>query len=726
MVLCLIILQTRKFFCILILINFTLTFSGQPTFSRNGLTLDVCTDKLRCIEGRQCVFPIRGKLYECEYTYNRQCLCAPTLLNRCVASSDCELGERCMSTPSGEQICVSCVAAIHIPTFLAVDNVSKMDCQPSVSGTTPESTFATLPNSASTPFLQSPDASAYTFHSTPTPEFFPRGFGFDGCFENGDCEHDYECRVRTEPLVGALYKSRARYIGSCSVIDPNECTHADQCFPEEYCVSGVTFKSDTFGVCMSVYIVNAYYKKNFNLVYFPPGPNTDPDVSASPFFSPTAFNYESPQQSPLYSPAISEPGGDTTPSIQYEFPTSTISAEASVSDIPSFYNFNSGYTMDICSSDYDCRGYRKCVDFFGEAATNFIVCEGQCYCLPLMLQKCLVSSDCVQFEVCAKLPESEASYCISEDAVKGRTQFDYLPRESVMFSPEESSSPLVSGEPQYIPPGYPVVTPEPSITGQTGLTFSLCISDNDCAEGYACISTGFAPCSSEIEVCLCIANKGSRGTFCVGDEDCPLGEICYPQKTADIYPSYCISIGAVNLSWLTVGQYFSVIIPRGVGKDRRRKEWRDWRLPPKIPEQAGGGAGLTGDVCRYSSECSKARLCIDVLSFGELCDFRSNCSKAFCYPEYFEPCDFVNSCDEGEICAPVWGFYRDDVDLENIIYTVKERICISATAAQRNGYSPIPEKSPLPKTLVSELAWKDAAFLIELKLNGEQVTDTNR
>lgn len=727
--------QSSKLFCIVILLHFRGFSCRRQIFPDNGLTFDECNNNNDCTGNRECVFVIYGKIFECAQEYRRECLCTPLSLNKCKSSVDCVLGERCVSTSSGVNICVSCVAAKYVPTFLEADDRSKTDCEVEETDATPYPSFTFSPWILQSPYQEQtfdPFPSTY-FPNTPAPDISftvkptsaPLGYGYDRCQTNDDCVKDYDCRLLLWPLIGPLYRPKGYFFGICSTRNPKLCTHERQCFSEEFCMSGVDFESDTFGVCVSIKFANAYFPNYFKVVFFPPGPGSNPDGKATSSFEPEISTYPSPGYSILYTPT-SGLEDETAPS-QYKFPSPIFtielpSEEPSSSGDFNFFNFGSGLTFDRCIYKSECRGRRECVNYFGKKVISF-ACPDRCYCLPSKLQSCSWSSDCEAFEVCVRLQNSTNMYCISEDAIKGVTHFEVLPAESFTSFPEASYTPfvtpnLVSPEVENIPPNYPFVTPEPSqYQNLKGLSLSACTFDDDCVDGYACVATEYIPCSSRIVKCFCIANKGNGGTLCLSDKDCPLGEMCYPPERIDIVPSYCISIRVIINNLKDVELYYSAIVPRGIGSSNKQKRSIDWEIPSEYPNKAGTGSGLTGDVCRYSSDCANTRLCVDALSFGELCDSQSNCSMAFCYPKYFESCKIANLCDKGEVCILARGVYAN-VQRRDFSGESKQKICLSKTAATRNEYSPLLVQTPLPKTIAGIVAWKYAEKIVNLKLGG--------
>lgn len=731
--------QSSKLFFIVILLHFESFSCKRQIFPDDGLTFDECNNNNDCIDDRECVFVIHGKIFECLKEYMRECLCTPLSLNQCESSYDCVFGERCVSTSSGVKICVSCAAANNVPTFLAVDERAEIDCQAEEIDATPYPSFIYSPWILPTPnqdqtfdplpsdYSPNTPAQDISFTTIPTPP--PRGYGHDGCVENDDCIDAYDCRILQWPLSGPLHEPKGSYPGICSTRNPKACTHKRQCFSEEVCMSGVDFESDSFGVCVSFYYANAYSFDPLKVVFFPPGPLPDSDGKASPSFEPEISTYPSPHYSTLYTPTFGLEVEIVPSQSEISTPFFSIgppSVEPSSSGDFYFYNFGTGLTLDRCIYKFDCRGGRECVNFFGEKVITFY-CPDRCYCLPSKLQTCSWSSDCEAFEVCIKLPRSNNSYCVSEDFVEGVPHFEVLPEKNITFFPEVSFTPFVSpnfGSPdvQYIPPGYPSVTPEPSLEQSLkGLSFSRCISDNDCVDGYACVATEYIPCSSGIVICFCIPNKGDSGTFCLNDEDCPLGERCYPPERIDIVPSYCISIQAIINNLRDVELYYKEIVPRGIGSSNQQQYHRDWKIPDETLSQSGPRSGLTGDACRYSSDCANKRLCADALSSGKLCENRRNCSQAFCYPKFFEACRFVNLCDEGEVCVLAPGVYAS-IQSGEFSDGNKRKICLSEKAASRNGYSPLPVQTPLPKTYVGIVAWKYAEKIVNLKLGGKYRT----
>lgn len=727
-------------------------FGRRQIFPSEGLTLSQCNGDDDCIGARKCIFEAQGRLYECKKDFLRECLCVPMAFIECQTSLQCATGERCISATQSVQICVSCSAANNVQSFASIDERSIADC-----GSYSDTDYTSTPTHSDYP-TNSQDRSTTPEFNTHSPDFsfeapypsqsfavptesegFTRGYALDSCGGEEDCAEKYSCRVQNQPLKKYNSTDAFERNGVCSTNDPKSCYHIDECLFAEYCVSGLDFKSSTFGVCVSKYVVEKASFYYLNIMYFPPESNPNPSPESSPLLSPTIGDHFSPEYSPTYTPMFtvsSDLGDPTVPFSSLGLATvfssetpSDFSFEASASVGPDLYNYHSGLTLDRCWNTYYCRGKRNCVDFFDLKLIGSR-CHSQCYCLPPKLQSCTSSNMCERFELCAKLVSTEY-YCVSEDFLRGNSYFEVLPTQTDSFYSEPSltaiETPFIgTPEPRYIPPGIPTITMEPSFNYEfEGMSLDTCTSDKDCVSGYACVATVYAPCSTGLGKCFCVANNGNGGIVCLGNDDCPLGETCYPLKRIDIVPTYCVSTRMIEKRLQDVQDHFSVIVPRGVGAENRKDGSRDWIIPRNVPNRSGTGSGLTGDMCTSSADCSRARLCADALENGEVCGGLKNCTRGYCYPKYFEACDITNLCDEGEVCVEAYGVFKDVYQTEYLRKYGIQKMCLSLNAAKRNGYKSLQVPTPLPKTFVGAGVWKNAEMIIKLKLEGQMVIDTD-
>lgn len=827
---------------------------ARQIFDESPLTFGQCAQNADCFGDRNCLYHFRGKLINCGYVL-QNCLCVPKKFQTCSSSNQCSLGERCVKTNFSVNICVACLAAEFVPSFLPIDSRSQTDCtwtepaskryskysellksQPGAfssvskgytvksmskdSKSMPLSYESRSRNSyIDTPFLLKSSYSPVVFHqakksilgtasspvetaaaatdnpfetgssnsdpspfleATPTtslspgpiPSYlFPRssspfgtnsspsppspaeaGYALDRCVSDIDCQGIYICRHFSEPLVTCdLLRS---VDCKCGHPDPTPCTHIDECLSGEVCVNFFKPFVFEFGVCISREIVlsDLSYRTAFSQ-FFPPESNpfpADSPVISFPSTSPDFF-FGSPSSSFEEGTAPSESSTPTLENLNAnsdEPDTFVIPSPSSVPDVFSSPDVSIranpspgrpiGYTLDRCEYNFACKGNRLCVDVF-ETTPVATFCNTQCYCLPIELQNCTSSSQCLIQEACVTTDEIELSYCVSWDAIAGNSVFQIIPFDDGSTDapsippepPQPTSDPTFtpftgSTEPKYIPPGYLTFTPTPEFELTGGLTLTRCKATDDCRSGYACVSVlQYWSCSASNNHCYCIPNEGKKATTCINDMQCANGEICFPKRRVDVVPSYCVSQHVVDNNPRVLDRFLSVIIPRAVGERNTLRFFRDWTIPDALPGNAGTGSNLTGDLCSTSADCGKDRLCVDPLSAGSLCNF--NCSISFCYPEYFVKCGYGKYCEKGEQCTRVIGMY--ETIFSNVFYQPsdsKHIICFSLSAIDRNGYEAIPYASPPPRNFLGSVVWENAVHILKIKLEEDAVSKESR
>lgn len=602
-------------------------------------------------------------------------------------------------------------------------------------------------------FLFPQPSSPFGTNSPPSPPYpTEAGYALDNCDSDVDCQGSYICRHLSEPLVSCdlMRLTECR----CAHPDPSPCTHIDQCLSGEFCVNALKPFVFEFGVCISKETVLTDF--NFRTAitqFFPPESNPFPAdsptislpvtssgdffVGASPSFGEGVGPSESSTPFPENPEANkNEPDTFVVPSPSL-IPDVFSSPDASIRANPS-PGRPMGYTLDRCEYGYACRGDRLCVDVFDTTPVS-AYCNSQCYCVPKELRNCTSSSQCVIQEACVTTDEVELSYCVSWGAVAKNSVFQIIPfddgsTDTPSFPPhppqltfDPTFTPFTeSTEPRYIPPGYLTFTPTPEFDLAVGLTLAYCKARDDCYSGYACVSVmQYWPCSASNNRCYCIPNEGKKGTICIDDMQCPVGEICFPKRRVDIVPSYCVSQHVVDNNLRVLDRFLSTIIPRAVGELNSFPFYRDWPIPDVLPENAGTGSNLTGDLCSTSADCGENRVCAGPLASGSMCDF--NCSISFCYPKYFAKCKYGDFCEKGEQCARVFGMYEST--FANDFYYPRESkpvICLSLSAIDRNGYEAIPYSSPPPRKFLGNVVWENAVPILKIKLGKDAISEESR
>lgn len=716
----------------IIVLSLISTILCDQFIPENPLTFGNCNAlKSQCTGGRKCIFEYRKKLFKCSNSLTT-CLCIPPSFQTCTSSFQCLSGERCVSTNSSVTICVACTAAEYVPSFVSVDYRSTMDCFPELLEPTP-----------------SPEHTPEPEPSTPN-NLDKRGFAYDLCRLDSQCQPEYFCRNYESPLLRCSEDSKENYYCVCKQNDPKPCHHFDDCLSEELCVQPYRMLASSFGICFSKFSLTVL-RRGISYSYLPPESNPFLDISipSTPEIMPSADPDfpDSPDDLEPYLSASPAPTmtlqTDPSPSV-----LSTLEPSPVVSESPLYGGYiyvpdPKGFTLDRCYRSNRCRGQRFCVDMFFEEA-DVIRCQNQCYCVPHKLKNCTSSSECRWPEVCAMAQGVNGAFCASLDAVKKSTAFEILPFDDGNYVPKTTPTidpyftPFAgSREPVYFPPGYPTSTyisvpPTPETSESSpplptvdypkeidGLSLSYCSKQEDCVYGYACVSIGFYPCSSDLNDCRCIPNNGDMGTVCMDDSQCSTGEICFRPERIDVVPSYCVSNQTATMKVLR--NFMKVISPRGVGYEYRTAFYTDWKIPKKTPPNSGTGNGLTGDKCSTSSQCATGRLCADILGDGEICDDTEDCLSGFCYPMYFERCERVNLCDDGEVCVIA---VIPENQFSEVFPSSLRYICLSKAAAERNGYSSVPTPTPPPVELVGYSTWKNAEDILKIKLQWEASKST--
>lgn len=706
---------------------------GKTPFLSDFLTFGLCDSADQCAPPRLCIYEYAGHLSNCGYALTN-CLCVPPEFQLCSSSSDCVLGEQCVSTKSSSDICVSCVAADNILTFRAVDQPSLEQC--TLPRTTPLVSLEFTP----TPIEPSPDPIPLP---SPDSDSFEKGYAMDSCHDQNDCAVDsYTCRDLSNPLHYCGGRDDYSYFDCvCVPSSPTTCSHIDQCPSGEFCLSGLESSGpNSRALCISKRLISEGYGFNRKRwIFFPTDSNPFPALSATPILTPSfLFEPSGLLQPPVTpdsltpsfrvspEPSLSSsvgPGGEPTDPVisddPFVYPSESVTPEFSPNKV--LPDYPSGWTLDRCKNTYDCKDDRSCINAFGKTYSEDS-CAGQCYCLPVKLQVCTSSSQCTDCEVCVTAYSVEKSYCVSRKAVENNPVFEILPYDdgsySLPFVPSlfVSETPLFgSFDPVYIPPGYPEYSASPEFSG-AGLTLSYCMSSRDCAGGYECIAVQFAPCSWKEPRCICVPAGGTGGTVCITDAQCQNGETCFPTNRIDIVPSYCVSKDVASRNLKILKKYLDPIVPRGVGLRNWRRYFRDWDHSTYIAQKSVNGTRLTGDKCRSSSDCATGRVCADSLKGGKLCDENRNCTDyAYCYPRTFDQCISRFNCEYGEICTVVEGLYYDSTFNAYSPRRGVQTICLSSTAARRNGYTPLPYPSGLPQKFLKYIAWENAEDILQLK-----------
>lgn len=754
--------------CVLLITN----TQGLLLFPDNGLTLGRCEENYDCSGDRACSFYRDGKVRPCAYINENVCLCVPQSFQECTSSTQCDIGERCVDTNLSVTVCVACTAAEFVPSFLPVDFRSESDCEWPDSIFKSDSKYFARPQlhldlpskplrvAAPSPLLN-PDATA-AVSSEPIPSFlfsppfaspvlnldqfssgsYDDGSALNNCVFDRDCQGIYACRSTLEPLIGC--HTMPGMGCQCAYMDPTACTHRDQCLPGELCVNTFRPYLFDFGVCISEDFVKYDDLLNPAAQFFPPESDpfftVSPKLDFSPFESPGEFvhgvdligRHRASSESNAASRDILHPNLDSSGAIL--FPTASLgpdvysTPESSASKAPVIDPHPIGFTLDYCHSRFECAPGRLCIDVFSNDSP-ILYCFEHCFCVPEQLVSCNSSSECVIQEACVTTPGVERSYCVSWDAIADNPAFEIIPFEDGSKTPPSVPPPSPrqtlgprytpytgSTEPRYIPPGYLSSTPTPELESGVGLTLSSCTRIEDCTSGYACVSLfNYWPCSFSNNGCYCIPNNGKKGSTCINDKQCPVGEICFPKRRIDIIPSYCISQQVADDNPRVLDRYLSVVVPRGIGERFNFSYGRDWDIPDTLPENSGTGSNLTGDYCGTSADCGENRLCLNPLSFGSLC--YNNCSISFCYPRYFVECGYGKFCDKGEVCARVYGMYESKYS--SIHYSPKVSrhvICLSPSTIERNGYNVIPQASPPPQKFFGIVVWEYAIPILKVKL----------
>lgn len=635
------------------------------------------------------------------------------------------------ATPLDESVIPSITPALSFGSSPTASTTPAASIVGPVASSSSSPSFMSLPRSES--------SSSTPEYNVPSPSLEGRGYAFDPCDRDADCQGDYICRNFMEPLLSCGVSSGRSC--RCGHPDPAPCTHENQCLFEEYCVNSLRPPIYESGVCISKsFVLRNNEFGNSKTQFFPPSSNPFSTEYSDPSSSPMVTSEElidgiesrnlrnehisSVERGSREGTDLHALDSDAFSMVTESFSQAAYSTPNIDWSTPSIPDETGKFTLDRCLFDGVCQGNRLCVNAFDDDYVPSY-CFEQCYCVPKRLQSCDSSSECVLQEACVSTNEVEGSYCVSWKAIDGNPAFQVIPFDDGSTAPPDISSytPPASGpaftpftastEPRYIPPGFPTFTPSPEAEIGSGLTLSKCKAGLDCSIGYACVAVNeYWPCSILNRNCYCVPNAGKKGTTCIDDAQCPIGEICFPKRRIDIVPSYCVSQKVVNNDPKILKLYLSVIVPRGFGASRFSYGF-DWVFPQNTPENAGSGSKLTGDLCETSADCEGNRLCANPLSSGDLC--YNNCSIAYCYPRFFEPCSIGKVCDTGEACTKVFGMYasNDVTDFYSPGDSV-HAICLSLSAIARNGYEVLPYASLLPRDLIGYVVWENAVNILKI------------
>lgn len=279
---------------------------------------------------------------------------------------------------------------------------------------------------------------------------------------------------------------------------------------------------------------------------------------------------------------------------------------------PKYYQPSSnGRTLDVCVSDDQCTGSRKCVQFknFSMGETNILKtkkCEGEsnlCFCKRAKLTPCTASKQCQIGESCATTDIIGVSKkCVSNSFIASLSAENYE---------------LVGG-----------FHPNPSTVNR--LTGQKCKFDWQCGGSRRCthITENWGGCAGR-KSCLC---QPLEATECVTDSACGNGERCM-RYTDGKEDSFC---GHPEL----VSRFPEIEFVRSTQKQGSDSATVD------------AGTGLTGDPCLTAKDCKSGRFCRHINEQKGFCGSRKFCKCVVKEPKKNQ-CRSVANCIDGEVCVDI-------------------------------------------------------------------------
>lgn len=322
-----------------------------------------------------------------------------------------------------------------------------------------------------------------------------------------------------------------------------------------------------------------------------------------------------------------------------------------------------GKTYDICTSNADCKGPRKCQTASGAPC----ILSRTCVCRPPIFSYCLTTQDCNADEICAEADFDLRKVCISPIALrftifsaksrrlKPRGSGNTLsPCRTNLDCPEELTcvflygnpfvSPCTNRSPCFCNPrtlrfcfsseqcpsgekcadtpvlGYPtcvaveLVTAKRSvkelsstIANTPGYNFDPCRTGRDCQGNRRCISlSSNSQCKSADSPCACLPKDPA---VCTSTDDCIQREVC--AKTFYFTQSYCVSIAAraISPTYQTVTR--PIVCPILINRDVPAKAITDRPLSDRL------SSGMSS-ILMQRSEITRLWIRVAISNYFEL------------------------------------------------------------------------------------------------------------